>query len=83
MAAYSFIVVGLSQTLGAFGAGALAKLVGVQWAIGSGAAAMLLYAIWAFRQVPFAAFGGEAISNPATSYPLSAISSREGGPAGR
>jgi MFS family permease len=79
MAAYSFIVVGLSQTLGAFGAGALAKLVGVQWAIGSGAAAMLLYAIWAFRQVPFAAFGGDAISNPAISYQLSAVRSREGG----
>jgi MFS family permease len=52
MAAYSFIVVGLSQTIGAFGAGALAKAVGVQWAIGGGAVAMLLYAIWAFRRVP-------------------------------
>ncbi|MFN2567944.1 MAG: MFS transporter [Gemmatimonadaceae bacterium] len=52
MAAYSFIVVGLSQTVGAFGAGALARAVGVQWAIGGGAAAMLAYAIWAFRRVP-------------------------------
>ena len=41
-----------SSIPGAFGAGALAKAVGVQWAIGGGAAAMLLYAIWAFRRVP-------------------------------
>jgi MFS family permease len=52
MAAYSFIVVGLSQTIGAFGAGAVAKVAGVQWAIGGGAAAMLVYAIWAFRRFP-------------------------------
>jgi MFS family permease len=52
MAAYSFIVVGLSQTVGAFGAGAVAKVVGVQWAIGGAAALMLAYAIWAFRHVP-------------------------------
>jgi MFS family permease len=52
MAAYSFIVVGLSQTIGAFGAGAVAKLVGVQWAIGGAAAVMLAYAMWAFRRVP-------------------------------
>jgi MFS family permease len=52
MAAYSFIVVGLSQTVGAFGAGAVAKLVGVSWAIGGSAAAMLLYALWAFRRTP-------------------------------
>ena len=52
MAAYSFIVVGLSQTIGAFGAGAVAKVVGVQWAIGGAAAVMLAYAIWAFRRVP-------------------------------
>jgi MFS family permease len=52
MAAYSFIVVGLSQTVGAFGAGAVAKLVGVQWAIGGAAAVMLAYAMWAFRRVP-------------------------------
>jgi MFS family permease len=52
MAAYSFIVVGLSQTVGAFGAGAVARIVGVHWAIGGGAAAMLVYAIWAFRRFP-------------------------------
>jgi MFS family permease len=52
MAAYSFVVVGLSQTVGAFGAGAVAKAVGVQWAIGGAAAVMLAYAIWSFRRVP-------------------------------
>ncbi len=52
MAAYSFIVVGLSQTIGAFGAGAVAGLVGVHWAIGGAATAMLAYAIWAFRRLP-------------------------------
>jgi MFS family permease len=52
MAAYSFIVVGLSQTIGAFGAGAVAKVVGVQWAIGGAAIVMLAYAISAFRRVP-------------------------------
>jgi MFS family permease len=52
MAAYSFIVVGLSQTVGAFGAGAVARVVGVQWAIGGAAAAMLLYAVWSFRRLP-------------------------------
>jgi MFS family permease len=52
MAAYSFIVVGLSQTIGAFGAGAVARLVGVHWAIGGAATAMLAYAVWAFRRLP-------------------------------
>jgi MFS family permease len=52
MAAYSFIVVGLSQTVGAFGAGAVAKVIGVQWAIGGAAAVMLAYAIWSFRRLP-------------------------------
>jgi MFS family permease len=52
MAAYSFIVVGLSQTLGAFGAGAVARVFGVQWAIGGAAAAMVAYAVWSFKQVP-------------------------------
>jgi MFS family permease len=52
MAAYSFIVVGLSQTVGAFGAGAVARIVGVHWAIGGAAAVMLAYAVWSFRRVP-------------------------------
>jgi MFS family permease len=75
MAAYSFIVVGLSQTVGAFGAGAVASVAGVRWAIGGGAAAMLAYAIWAFRR--FGNFAPEAIG-----HPLPAVTSSEGGPAG-
>ena len=71
MAAYSFIVVGLSQTVGAFGAGAVARLVGVPWAIGGGAVAMLLYAIWAFT--------GNA--RDAIGYPLSPVGTTDGGPA--
>jgi MFS family permease len=49
MAAYSFIVVGLSQVVGSFLAGAVARATGVAWAIGGGGALMLLYALWAFR----------------------------------
>jgi MFS family permease len=48
MAAYSFIVVGLSQVVGSFVAGGVARAFGVAWAIGGGGALMLLYAIWAF-----------------------------------
>lgn len=50
MAAYSFIVVGLSQVAGSFIAGAVAHAVGVAWAIGGGGAIMLTYALWAFRR---------------------------------
>jgi MFS family permease len=49
MAAYSFIVVGLSQVVGSFVAGAVARATGVAWAIGGGGALMLLYALWVFR----------------------------------
>jgi hypothetical protein len=49
MAAYSFIVVGLSQVAGSFVAGAVARAFGVAWAIGGGGAVMLGYAVWAFR----------------------------------
>jgi MFS family permease len=49
MAAYSFIVVGLSQVAGSFIAGAVARAFGVAWAIGGGGTLMLLYALWAFR----------------------------------
>lgn len=49
MAAYSFIVVGLSQVAGSFVAGAVARAFGVEWAIGAGGALMLLYALWAFH----------------------------------
>jgi MFS family permease len=53
MAAYSLIVVGLSQVAGSFVAGAVARAVGVAWAIGGGGALMLMYALWAFRQPRF------------------------------
>ena len=52
MAAYSFVVVGLSQVVGAFVAGAVADVVGVDWAIGGAAALMLGYTLWAFREYP-------------------------------
>ncbi len=41
MAAYSFLVVGVSQVIGAFGAGAVAHAVGADWAIGGAAVLML------------------------------------------
>ncbi|HEU4993305.1 MAG TPA: MFS transporter [Gemmatimonadaceae bacterium] len=50
MAAYSFVVVGLAQTVGSFVAGAVARALGVQWAIALGAIIMLGYALYAFRQ---------------------------------
>jgi MFS family permease len=50
MAAYSFVVVGLAQSLGSFLAGIVAKALGVQWAIALGAVAMLAYALYAYRQ---------------------------------
>lgn len=52
MAAYSFVVVGLSQTIGSFVAGIVARMVGVQWAIAIGAVVMFSYAFFAFRKEP-------------------------------
>jgi predicted MFS family arabinose efflux permease len=52
MSIYSMIVVGLPQVLGAFSAGAVAGLIGVQWAIGIAALAMLIFAWWLFRKYP-------------------------------
>jgi MFS family permease len=60
MAAYSFVVVGLAQTLGAFLAGIVARAVGVQWAIAIGALIMLGYATLAFRKPELRALGTEA-----------------------
>jgi MFS family permease len=57
MAAYSFVVVGLAQTVGAFLAGAVARLLGTQWAIALGAVVMLGYAVYAFRQPGLARHG--------------------------
>jgi MFS family permease len=53
MAAYSFVVVGLAQTVGSFGAGVIARAFGVQWAIATGAAMMLIYGAFVFRKFPF------------------------------
>jgi MFS family permease len=52
MAAYSFIVVGLSSVLGSFIAGAVAHAIGASWAIGGGAVIMLIYAYVAFQRRP-------------------------------
>lgn len=50
MAAYALVVVGLSNAVGAPLAGAIAKQVGVSWAIGGGSLAMVAYAWWAFAR---------------------------------
>jgi MFS family permease len=52
MSIYSMIVVGLPQVIGAFSAGAVAGLVGVQWAIGGAALGMLAFNGLVFRRYP-------------------------------
>jgi MFS family permease len=52
MAAYSLVVVGLSQVLGALTAGTVANTIGVSWAIGGAAAILLIYAYIAFDRRP-------------------------------
>jgi MFS family permease len=52
MAAYGLVVVGLSQSVGGFIAGALARYLGVASSIGICAAVMLAYGMWAFFQRP-------------------------------
>ena len=52
MAAYSFVVVGLSSVIGSLVAGSVAHVIGVSWAIGGGAAIMFAYALWAFERRP-------------------------------
>ena len=59
MAAYSFGVVGLAQTVGSFGAGIVARAFGVQWAIALGASVMLAYGAYAFRRPPFRLTAGQ------------------------
>lgn len=51
MATYVFVYVGFTP-IGSFIAGAMARFVGVQWAIFSGGVAMLVYAVWAFWKYP-------------------------------
>jgi MFS family permease len=52
MAAYSFVVVGLSSVLGSLIAGSVSHLIGVSWSIGGGGAIMLAYAYYAFERRP-------------------------------
>ncbi|MGQ0764541.1 MAG: MFS transporter [Gemmatimonadota bacterium] len=52
MAVYSIIVIGLPQVVGAFAVGALARQIGISWAVGGSAALMFVYAVWAFRRYP-------------------------------
>jgi MFS family permease len=51
MATYVFVYVGFTP-IGSFIAGAMARFVGVQWAIFSGGVVMLLYVLWAFWKYP-------------------------------
>jgi MFS family permease len=50
MAAYSFVVVGLSQVFGAILSGSIAQTIGTTWAIGGAAAVMLAYSYAAFQR---------------------------------
>jgi MFS family permease len=52
MAAYSLVVVGLAQVVGAFCAGVVADLLGVASAVGIAAALMLVYGLHAFFRRP-------------------------------
>ena len=52
MATYSFLVVGLSQVIGAFGAGAVAHAAGANWAVGGAASLMLLATLGARVRYP-------------------------------
>jgi hypothetical protein len=52
MAAYSFVVVGLSSVVGSLVAGSVARVIGVSWAVGGGAAIMFGYAYWLFERKP-------------------------------
>ncbi|MEO8909642.1 MAG: MFS transporter [Gemmatimonadaceae bacterium] len=51
MATYVFVYVGFTP-IGSFIAGAMARFVGVQWAIFSGGVIMLGYSFWAFAKYP-------------------------------
>jgi MFS family permease len=52
MAAYSFVVVGLSQAAGSLIAGTVAERYGDQLAISGTAAVILAYCMYAFRKSP-------------------------------
>ena len=51
MATYVFVYVGFTP-IGSFIAGAMARFVGVQWAIFTGGVVMLAYSLWAFWRYP-------------------------------
>src|SRR3954464_3688236 len=51
MATYIFVYVGFTP-IGSFIAGAMARFVGVQWAIFTGGVVMLGYSLWAFWKYP-------------------------------
>lgn len=51
IATYIFVYVGLPP-VGAFLAGVLARVIGVEWAIFSGGLAMLIYVMWAYWKYP-------------------------------
>ena len=51
MATYVFVYVGFTP-IGSFIAGAMARFVGVQWAIFVGGVVMLAYSMWAFWKYP-------------------------------
>ena len=48
MSVYALIVIGLGQVVGSLAAGAVARALGVQWAIGVAAAVLLVFAWRAF-----------------------------------
>ncbi len=52
MALYGLIIIGLSQSVGALTAGAMARAFGVQWAVGGGAVVVLGYAAVTLRRRP-------------------------------
>lgn len=52
MALYGLIIIGLSQSLGALTAGAMARTFGVHWAVGGGAVITVAYAAVILRQRP-------------------------------
>jgi MFS family permease len=52
MALYGLIIIGLSQSVGALTAGALARAFGVAWAVGLGAIVLLVYAVVLLRRRP-------------------------------
>ena len=70
MAAYSFVVVGMAQVVGALVGGAVARLAGPDWAIGGGGVVMLSYAVWTFRRAPWLRTIGDRRAEPRELVPV-------------